>query len=155
MFSAVTRTEGIDGLGAELLAETQEDVLSLIARAGEKLVRRAREKLGVGGGPSRPGDPPAKETGALQDSIGRTGPYTKPGTVELAWGVGVGDEALARVNDWKSRGVNVFEYADLHEHGGVASAPGYHPRRYPARSYIRSTEQELEAEVVADWERGL
>lgn len=151
MFSVVTRTEGIDGLGAELLAETQEDVLSLIARAGEKLVRRAREKLGVGGGPSRPGDPPAKETGALQDSIGRTGPYTKPGTVELAWGVGVGDEALARVNDWKSRGVNVFEYAELHENGGV----GADGRRYPARSFARSTEMELEAEVVADWERGL
>lgn len=151
MFSMTGRTEGINGLGLELLKQTEKDTLPLIARGGEKLVRRAREKLDIQGGPSRPGDPPAKEQGALQDSIGRTGPYTRPGIVELAWGVGVGDEALARVNEWKSRGVNVFEYADLHENGGT----GADGRRYPPRSYIRSTEAELEAEVVFDVEAGL
>lgn len=151
MFKISARTEGIQGLGAELLKETQEDVRPLIAQAGEKLVARAREKLDVRGGPSRPGDPPAKEEGALQDSIGRTGPFTRPGTVELAWGVGVGDEAARRVDEWKSRGINVFEYADLHENGGT----GADGRRYPARSFVRSTELELEAGVVAGWETGL
>lgn len=151
MFSITARTEGIEGLGLELLKETEKDALPLVARAGQKLVARAREKLSVRGGPSRPGDPPAMDRGALRDAIGRTAPYTEAGTVSLAWGVGVGDEAIARINEWKQKDVNVFEFAELHENGGT----GADGRRYPPRSYIRSTEAELEAEVLADIEAGL
>ncbi len=151
MFSITSRSEGLEGMGVELLEETRDDVRPLLARAGERLVSRARQKLDVSGGPSRSPAPPAMETGALRDSIGRTGPFTTPGVVELAWGVGVGDDALRRVNDWKGRGVNVFEYASLHERGGT----GADGRRYPVRSYIRSTELELEADIVADWQAAL
>lgn len=151
MISLSSHTEGLNGLGLELLEQTADDVRPLIARAGQKLVELARKKLDVLGGPSRPGEPPAKETGALQDSIGRTGPFTRPGTVELAWGVGVGDEATARVAEWKSKGINVFEYAKLLEEGGT----GADGRRYPPRPYIRSTESELEAQLESDIEAGL
>ncbi len=153
MIGLRVRSEGLFGLSAELLKETAADVRPLIARAAERLERRMRGKLSVPNGPSQPGDPPAVDQGALRDSIGRTGPFTRPGSVAAAVGVGVGDEATRRVAEWKSRGVNVFEYADLHENGGMGGVGG--SVRYPARSYARSAEAELEASIVSDWERGL
>lgn len=147
------RTEGINGMSAELLKQTEKDARPLVARAAVKLYRRIYEKLSVSTGPSAPGDPPAMDQGALRDTLGRTGPFTRPGTVSAAVGIGVGDEATQRVAEWKSRGINVFEYALLHEVGGHGGEGGQ--VRYPARSYLRTSEAELEAEIADDWARGL
>lgn len=151
MIRVESRTVGLENMAAELLEETRKDALGPVARAGQRLAERMREKLSARGGPSRPGDPPAMEEGALRDSIGRTGPFSDPGRVQVAVGVGVGDEAARRVADWKSKGINVFEYADLHENGGT----GADGRRYPPRSFARAAEAELEAEITADLERAL
>lgn len=146
MISMSVETTGLAGFAKRLLRDTEQDALSPAARSAELAVRRARQKLSSRGGPSRPGEPPAMEEGALHDSIGRTGPFTRPGTVEIAWGVGIGDEALRRVNEWKAKDINVFEYAKLHEEGGT----GADGRRYPPRSYLRSTEAEIEAQVTRE-----
>ena len=151
MITANAYTVGLEGLAEELLEQTRKDALAPVAQAGQRLVDRMREKLSVRGGPSRPGDPPAMEEGALRDSIGRTGPYSDPGRVQIAVGVGVGNEATRRVAEWRSKGVEVFEYARLHEEGGVGAAG----RRYPPRSYVRASELELQAEITADLERAL
>lgn len=155
MIHLETRTAGLEGMAEEILKETANDTLAPMAQAGAKLVTRAREKLSVRGGPSRPGDPPAKETGDLQESVGRTAPYMRGGSVQIAWGVGVGDEARGRMREQAARlGVeeaSLFKKANLHEHGGF----GADGQRYPARPYIRPTEAELEAEITADLERAL
>lgn len=147
------RTEGIAGMSAELLTQTEKDARPLVARAAVKLYRRIYEKLSVSNGPAAPGEPPAMAEGALRDTLGRTGPFTQPGTVSAVVGIGVGDEATRRVAEWKERDVNVFEYALLHEEGGLGGEGGQ--VRYPARSYLRTSEAELEAEIAEDWARGL
>lgn len=144
-------TEGMEAMLESVVEENLEDAFSAVAEGGEMFTRAIRRKLGREGGPSAPGQPPAKDRGALQDSIGRTGPFIERGVVTLVVGVGVGDEALARVNAWKSKGVNVFEYAHLHEVGGI----GADGRRYPARSYVRSTEMEIEGRLDRLWRRRL
>lgn len=151
MFSVRTETTGLAGLAESLLAETRDDLRPVVDSGGRKLEERARQKLSHRGGPSRPGDPPARETGALGDSIGRSEVRTASGEIEIEWGVGAGPSALARMRNWISRGVDVPAYAKLHEEGGVGAGG----RRYPARSYLRSTELELEPAIDADLERAL
>ena len=141
------------GFAQGLVDETEVDVRPLIAKAGVMLVALAREKLSRMGGPSAPYQPPATVHGALLDTIGRTGPYTTPGQVTLAWGVGIGDQALARVNQWKAQGVNVYEYAHTLEVGGTVGE--VHTRTYLPRPYIRPTEVELEGAITALWRAGL
>lgn len=151
MFSIRTETTGLDGFDERLLAETRDDARPVVDASGRKLEERARQKLNVRGGPSRPGSPPARETGALQDSIGRSEVRTGSDEVEIEWGVGAGPAALARLRNWLGRGVDVRAYAELHEEGGI----GADGRRYPARSYLRATEAELEPEIGVDLERAL
>lgn len=154
MIGLKVRTEGLDGILAETLQkETAAVARPLVARAGERLMRRMREKLSTRGGPSRPGDPPALDTGALRDAIGRTGPFTEAGAITSAVGVGVGREAEARVRAQQGSDINVFDYADLHENGGFGGPGG--TVRYPPRSFARAAEAEVEAQIVADWEAGL
>lgn len=151
MISARVRTEGLEGFARSVIDETKRDARRPLSQGGDILPTRARQKLGSRGGPSRPGDPPARVLGALQDSIGRNSAYIKHGedVVELAWGVGVGDDAERRVRAWLARGVDVFAYAKLHEEGGR----GADGRRYPQRSYLRSTEAEEEGRVFRHVER--
>jgi ElaB/YqjD/DUF883 family membrane-anchored ribosome-binding protein len=139
----------------EIADEALEDLFSPVARAAEKVRGRMDEKLGrIQGRPSRPGEPPAEQVGALRDAVGRTGPFVDRGAegtvVAAAVGIGVGDEATRRVAKWKGRGVNVFEYAPLLERGGFAGG-----NRIAARPYVRATVEELRAEILADWQREL
>lgn len=139
----------------EAIEQTRKDLLSPLARVADRFIELARRKLSVRGGPSRPGEPPALNEGMLRDGIGRTGPYSDPGTVEIAWGFGVGEEAMRRIEEHASRrGESVgemFAIANLHEAGGV----GADGRRFPPRAYIRPTEEELSAQVDADLQRAV
>ena len=145
-------TTGVEGIGAELLEETAEDALSPVARAAMKLEERMKQKLSVRGR-SRPGDPPGLREGALRDAIGRTGPWRDADVVNAAVGVGAGDDAKRRIDDWKGRGVNIYEYARLLEEGGFAGPSG--AARIAPRPYIRTSFEELRNEIVADWEIAL
>lgn len=93
------------------------------------------------------------EEGALRDAIGRTGPMSDPGTVTAHVGVGVGREATRRVDEWKKKGINVFEYAKLLEEGGFAGRDG--SVRIAPRPYVRTSIEELRVEIFLDWEQAL
>ncbi len=150
MFAIDARTTGgVKGLGRELLRETHDDVLSPLARVAVAMVERMRAELGRSGGPSRPGDPPAKVTGALQDSVGRTAPYDVVDGVAILVGIGVGDEAQARVAAWKGRGEDVLARAALHERGGF----GADGRRFPPRPFARIAEEAAEPKLDGELAR--
>ena len=134
-------TTGLRGLANELLRETHDDALSPLARGAEEMAERMRSELGRSGGPARPGDPPAKVRGALQDSVGRTAPFDDGDGLAVLVGIGVGDEAQAKVDSWLGRGVEVLAYAALHERGGF----GADGRRYPPRAFARVAEEASEA----------
>lgn len=149
MFGMRVRTEGAKGIGRDALRETHEDVLSPLARTAVKMVDEMRSNLGKAGGPSRPGEPPARETGALQDSVGRTAPYDDGDRVVIAIGIGVGSEAQARVDSWRGRGEDVLAKAALHERGGF----GADGRRFPPRAFARVAEEAAEPTLDAELKR--
>lgn len=155
MFKIEMETKGLKGWWKTLIGDTQRDALPPAAKAGEKIERRMFVKLSMRGGPSRAGDPPAMDTGDLREGIGRTGPFSTPGMVTVVVGYGVGDDAMRRIRKIASdRGMEIgelFGKANIHEHGGIGAAG----RRFPQRSYVRSTFDEMEAEVVADIRRAL
>ncbi|MDK1102495.1 MAG: hypothetical protein QGD93_02560 [Actinomycetota bacterium] len=139
----VKRTTGLEGLGPELIRETQKVARKALSSTSTVLARRMRQKLSKKGGPSAPGEAPARVEGALRDSIGKDRPRRDGDTMSVKVGVGVGRAKARKVDEWKAKGVNVFEYAALHEHGGI----GADGRRYPPRSYARAAEEETEAEI--------
>ena len=140
----VKRTTGLEGLGPELIRETRKVARSSLSQVSTVLARRMRQKLSKRGSPSAPGSPPARVEGALRDSIGKDRPRREGDEMYVNVGVGVGKAKERKVNEWKARGVNVYEYAILQEHGGVFHEDG---RRYPPRSYARAAEEETEAEI--------
>lgn len=145
------RTEGLAGLSGELLRDTRKVARSTLSKASTPLAKRMRDKLSKRGGPSSPGDPPARVLGALRDAVGKDRPRRDGDTMSVMVGIGVGKAKARKVAEWKTKGVNVFEYALLHERGGI----GADGRRYPPRSYARTAEEEAEPEVVAILEAGL
>ncbi len=140
----VKSTTGLEGLGPELIRETQKVGRSALSKVSTILARRMRQKLSKKGSPSAAGEAPARVEGALRDSIGKDRPRRDGDELRVTVGVGVGRAKAAKVAEWKAKGVNVFEYALLHERGGAFHADG---RRYPARSYARAAEEETEAEI--------
>lgn len=138
-----TETFGLDGLGADLIRETRKIARPLVGKAGNILRKRIKDKLKKRGGPSRPGDPPAREEGALLSVIGRDRPRRLGDTFSVEVGVGAGKSAIARAEKWKGDGINVYEYAWLQEHGGI----GADGRLFPARSYVRAAAEEVEAQI--------
>ena len=137
-------SSGLEGFGDDLIVATRKVASSTLSRAATILARAYRNKLSKRGGPSRPGDPPARVTGALRDTVGKDRPRRDGAEMSVAVGIGMGRAKAARVAHWKAEGINVFEYAALHEHGGV----GADGRRYPARSFARAAEEETEQEIV-------
>lgn len=148
-------TEGIEGISHELLSDTRAIAKSALSKAATPLARRMRQLLShreVGGGPAPAGDPPARVTGALRDTVGKDRPRVdRDGDIGVAVGIGVGKAKARRVEFWKGEGINVFEYAPLHEHGGL----GADGRRYPPRPFARTAEEEAEGEIVAILEKEL
>ncbi len=139
----VKSTTGLEGLGPQLIRETQKVGRSALSKVSTVLARRMRQKLSKRGSPSSPGSPPARVEGALRDSIGKDRPRRDGDTLSVTVGVGVGRAKARKVQEWKAKGVNVFEYAALQEHGGI----GANGRRYPPRPYARTAEEETEAEI--------
>lgn len=149
MINLEIESVGFKDLAKVLLQDLEAETFSPLAKVGEKAVERTREKLKRDTSPpSAPGEPPAFRSGALHDSIGRTGPYTDHEGVAIAWGVGVGDDASAVTKKQREQGVNVFAYAIIHERGGMVA----HVRLLP-RPYMRPTQAELEGELEAEWRR--
>ena len=138
-------TTGIDGIARELLRDTLAIARSALSKASTPLARRMRNKLSQRGGPARPGDPPARVTGALRDTVGKDRPRVDEGDISVDVGIGVGKAKARRVAYWKTQGINVFEYALLHEHGGI----GANGRRFPPRPFARPAEEESEGEITA------
>ena len=139
----VKRTTGLEGLGPELIRETRKVGRSALSKVSTVLARRMRQKLSKRGSPSAPDEPPARVEGALRDSIGKDRPRRDGDKLSVSVGPGVGKAKARKVDEWKAKGVNIYEYAWTHEHGGVDKAG----RRYPARSYARAAEEETEAEI--------
>ena len=145
MISYSARTTGLVGLDKELLREARKDARSALSKGSTVLARAMRDKLSRRRGPAAPGDPPARVTGALRDTVGKDRPRRREDVMSVDVGIGVGKAKAARVEHWKGLGINVHEYDRLQEYGGVFHQDG---RRYPARSFARSAEAESEAEVV-------
>jgi len=137
--------------------ETMRDGLRAMIKAADKLVARTKQKLSVRGiGPSRPGQPPAMHEGMLVDAIGRTDGAGVEGSVGVAWGFGVGAEALARMKAHAARRGEplgaMFAIGNMNEFGSVNYDLA---RSHPQRPFIRTTEAEMRDEIVADIERAL
>ena len=139
----VKQTTGLEGLGPELIKETRKVGRSALSRVSTVLARGMRRLLSKRGSPSAPGEPPARVEGALRDSIGKDRPRRDGDTMYVAVGPGVGKAKERKVEALKGEGINIYEYAYTHEHGGVDKAG----RRYPPRSYARRAEEETEAEI--------
>ena len=152
-FGMTATTEGLEGFGDELLRGTMKVAKSTLSRAATPFARQMRNNLSKRGGPSRPGSPPARDRGHLRSTVGKDRPrVSDDGTeVSVAVGIGVGKAKAAKVAELKGQGVNVFEFAILHERGGI----GADGRRYPPRSYARLAERQVEAEVDAILQEGL
>lgn len=151
------KTLGVKGIGRELLEQTARDVGPALIRGANRMVEATKKKLSVRGGPSRPGAPPALDEGMIHDGIGRADlVVAKSGGIGIAWGFGVGREALARIQAHAARrGTDLgemFAIANTHEYGKVDYDQ---VRTHPPRPYVRPTEAELQAEVVADIERSM
>lgn len=147
-----TKTEGIDGMGDDLLRGTLAIAKSTLSKAATPFARQMRNNLSKRGGPASPGAPPARVEGALRDAVGKDRPRVgKDFEISVAVGIGVGKAKARKVEEWKGKGINVFEYAILHEFGGV----GADGRRYPPRSYARLAESQVEGEVDAILADGL
>ncbi len=147
------KTTGIDGIAQELLRDTRAITKSALSKAATPLARRMRDLLSRTDGPSSPGEPPARVSGALRSAVGKDRPKVdRVGDVFVHVGIGVGAAKARLVAKLKGEGINVFEYAALQEYGGIFHADG---RRYPARSYARRAESESETEIAAILQREL
>ena len=148
------KTFGVRGMSAQLGEETMRDGLRGMIKAADKLVARAKQKLSTrGDGPSRPGEPPAMHEGMLRDGIGRTAGVANRGSAAVAWGFGVGPEALAKMEAHAARRGEtlgeMFAIGNMNEYGSVNYDLA---RSHPPRPFIRPTEEELKDEVVRDVE---
>lgn len=126
------------------IREMQKDARRALSKTATILRRAYVQKLSKRRGPSAPGDPPARVAGALRDTVGKDRPRRDGDNFSVAIGIGEGKAKANKVAEWKAKGINVFEYAALQEHGGVFHADG---RRYPPRPFARPAEEETEAEI--------
>ncbi len=166
-FIVDVKVTGIDGIGQELLRDARAVAKSTLSKASTPLARRYRQKLSRRG-PPRPGEPPARVTGALRSTVGKSAPKVdRDGDVVVHVGIGEGRAKARRVAELKTgvikttlggvtatatgKGINVFEYALLLEHGGIGAGG----RRYPPYPYARPAEEESVAEISAILEREL
>lgn len=148
---------GAETVARDIVDETKRDALRAIIGTGDKLVARAKQKLSVRGeGPSRPGEPPAMHEGMLVDAIGRTDGFANEGAVGIAWGFGVGRQALAKMQEHAARRGetlgDMFAIGNINEYGTVNYELA---RSHPQRPFIRNTEEELKHEVIRDVEEAL
>lgn len=148
---------GVNNMTASMAEETMRDGLKAMIKGADKMVAATKRALSVrGSGPSRPGSPPAMHEGMLVDAIGRTEGTAVRGSVGVAWGFGVGKEAVARMEEWAARRGEtlgeMFAIGNMNEFGTV----NYNlARSHPQRPFIRPTEEAMKAEVVADIERAM
>lgn len=152
-----SKSFGAQKLALDAVEETKRDGLQAITRVADKMVARAKQKLSVRmEGPSRPGDPPAMHEGMLVDGIGRTKGFANSGAIAIAWGFGVGPEAIARLEAHASRRGEslgeMFAIANMNEYGSVNYDLA---RSHPMRPFVRSTEVELQAVAVAEIETAI
>jgi hypothetical protein len=151
------KVTGVVGMGDHLGQETLRDVLRASIKVADKMVAHAKRILSArGDGPSRPGQPPAMHEGMLVDGIGRTEGAVNRGAAFVAWGFGVGRDALRRMEAHAARRGeplgNMFAIGLMNEYGSVSYALA---RSHPQRPFIRPTEEALKAEAIADIERAL
>jgi hypothetical protein len=151
------RTIGLVGMGDKAAEQTLRDVLRASIKAADKMVAHTKRILSArGDGPSRPGSPPAMHEGMLVDGIGRSEGIVNRGAAIVAWGFGVGREALAKMEAHAARRGEtlgeMFAIGNMNEFGSVNYALA---RSHPMRPFVRPTEEALKAEVVADIERAM
>lgn len=137
------RVIGIEGISRELVMEERKRSRSALSKSSTVMARAMRNNLSRRRGPSAPGSPPARLIGALRDTVGKDRPRRRGEEMFVTIGIGVGKAKGAKVIAWKAKGINVYEYAALHEHGGI----GADGRRYPPRPYARPAEESSEAEI--------
>ena len=147
----VKSTTGLQTVDRDI-REMQKGARRALSKSSTILARRMRDKLSKRRGPSAPGDPPARVEGALRDTVGKDRPKRDGDNFSVTIGIGEGKAKANKVAEWKAKGINVFEYALLQEHGGVFHEDG---RRYPPRPFARPAEEESEAEIAAILEREL
>ena len=147
------RTEGLAGLEGELLRDTRKAARSALSKAATPFAKQMRDNLGKRrrSGPAPPGDPPARVTAALRDTVGKDRPRRKGDEMSVAVGIGVGKAKARKAAEWQGKGINVFAYALLHERGGVGAGN----RRYPPRPFARTAEEQVESQVVSILEEAL
>lgn len=151
------RTTGVVGMGDELGEETLRDVLRASIKVADKMVAHAKRILSVrGDGPSRPGTAPALHEGMLVDGIGRTDGLVSRGAAVVAWGFGVGREALAKMEAHAARRGEtlgeMFAIGNMNEFGSVNYDLA---RSHPQRPFVRPTEEALKDEAIDDIERAM
>lgn len=145
MISIRSRTEGLDGMAKAEYRAMQKVGKKALSKAAAILAKGMRDKLNVRGGPSAPGSPPARVTGALRKAVGRDRPRRRGDVVGVSVGIGAGKAAERRALEAKAEGENVFAVGALHERGGIGAGG----RRYPPRPFARAAELESEGAMVA------
>ena len=147
MISFDARTTGLEGLEKADIRELRKAARSALSKAATPFAKKYRDNLSKRrrGKPSPPGEPPARVTGALRDTVGKDRPRRKDDVMSVAIGIGVGKAKARRVQHWRSQGINVYAYALLLERGGKGAGG----RQYPPRSFARLAEEQVEAEVVS------
>ncbi len=144
-------TTGIDGIAVELLRDAVAVSKSALSKASTPLKRGMVRLLSKRGGPSAPGEPPARLTGAMRSTIGKGRPVVEDGDVVVHVGPGEGKAAAGKVAALRAEGTEIFAALVLHEFGGI----GADGRRYPPRPFSRPAEEEAEGEISAILEREL
>lgn len=143
------QTFGLDEFNLDVRRETLRDAKPLVAESARLIADRMRREV-ERVGPTPPGTPVGKEDGYLQGAIGSSTAEIHRDTVTAFVGVGAGRDGRAGAAAGRAAGVNVFEYATVHEYGGRFAG-----RTYPPRSFVRYTVSLMEPHVDALLEAGL
>jgi hypothetical protein len=144
-------------MGEGLARETIRDVSPAMIRGAKIFVVHAKgltDRPSIG--PSAPGEAPARHEGMIHDGIGRTQLTVTKWAAAIAWGFGVGPEALARIEAHAARRGetlgDMFAIGNMNEYGTVNYELA---RTHPMRPFIRPTEEEKQDEVVDGIERAM
>jgi len=141
------RTDGLEEMAKELLEEVLVSGEKQVGEAAAVLGKEMKRLLSSRRGPSRPGEPPAREADWLWKGIGWTRPKVNRQKGEITSSVGLGfGRGYRALEKAKAAGVNPFEYAWLQEYGGISGKT--RSTRLPPRPWARPAEARVESEVV-------
>lgn len=147
MIEIRSRTEGLDGLAAELIDETLESAERQVGQAAALLGKAMKRLLASRRGPSKPGEPPAREADWLWKGIGWEKPKVDRDKGEVTSRVGLGfGRGYRALQKAKAEGINPFDYAWLLEYGGISGKK--RDVRIEPRPWARPAEAMVENEAV-------